>query len=157
KVVQIMRLAIHVERGGLRISTEAYSAVLMRNPGEGDSLADEQVSRKQALVTLMSVSTARALAFHKILQPRNEELVALLVVGPIGQHDNAVAIDADAVVRVRQVFGSEPEIKRMAGHHFESEARRDRGRAAAQGIGVELAHERNMAHRVGELLRAEVE
>src|SRR6516225_8225744 len=47
QVIELVRLAVRIERRSLRIAAEPDRAVLMRYTREGDSIADEQVSRDQ--------------------------------------------------------------------------------------------------------------
>ena len=61
----------------------------------------------------------------RLLQLRNQALVAFVVVGLVAENDVAVAIESDAILRVWQVFRGEPEIQRMVGHQIESPPRRD--------------------------------
>ena len=52
-----------------------------------------------------------------------QPLVRLLVVRRVAEHDLAVAVERDAVVRVGQVLGRQPEVERVLGHQVERQAR----------------------------------
>ena len=79
------------------------------------------------------------------------------VVRLVLQDDLAVAIDRDAIVRVGQIFGREPEIERMFAHQIECPFRRDFWRAGFERVAVELADKRDVAHGKFPFRRAEVE
>src|SRR5262245_49730363 len=46
EVVQVVRLAVHVQRRGLRVTSEADRAVLVRDSGKRDALAKIEAARK---------------------------------------------------------------------------------------------------------------
>jgi hypothetical protein len=52
EVVDLVRLAVAVEHGGLRVVAEADCSVLVGNAGQRDSLTNVEVSREQAVMTL---------------------------------------------------------------------------------------------------------
>ena len=135
---------------------EANRAVLVCDAGERNALTHIQVAAKESLVAVVTVNRAVGL-FHYLLQLRLQTLVRFQIVGRITQNNFSVAIDADAVVRVRQIFRSQPEIERVLGHQFQGEIRRDGRGTGPQGNCVELAHERYVAHRVRKVVRTEVE
>jgi hypothetical protein len=66
-------------------------------------------------------------------------------------------IERHPVVRIRQILRRQPEVHRVLGHQVERPPGRDRGCPAPQGVGVELADERDVPHRVLPLRRPEVE
>ena len=102
EVVDVVRLAVDVERRGLRIVAEANRAVLMRDAGERDALADEEVAREQALVALVAVDRRTCVCcFIRSLSFAMQPLVAFLVVRLVAEDDVAVAVERDAVVRDR--------------------------------------------------------
>mgnify|MGYP003694379707 CR=1 FL=1 len=55
KIIQIVRFAVHIERARFGIAAEAHRADLMRNAGQRDSLADEQIAREEAFVAVVAV------------------------------------------------------------------------------------------------------
>ena len=63
-----MGSAVDIQRGSFRIVTESDCAVLMRDARERDSLADEKISREQALMTAVAVDPTRALALQELLK-----------------------------------------------------------------------------------------
>ena len=83
--------------------------------------------------------------------------MTLFIVGPVAQNDTAVCVECNAVLRIGQVLRREPKIERVASHHIESPARRERRSTALQCLAVELADKRNMAHRVIPACGAEIE
>src|SRR6266516_6706964 len=105
KVVDVVGLAVNVESRGLGIPPEAYRAVLMRHAGERDARRDVGVQGNQVVV-------AADLLEHA-LELRDEALVPLLVVRRVGEGDPPIAIDGDAVVRVGQILGGEPDGERV--------------------------------------------
>ena len=86
EVVDIVRLAVHVERGGLRVVAEADRAVLVRHAGQRNALADEQVARGTRCSWHVDVHRARA-ALHSF--SRDQPLVAFVVVRRVAQDDAA--------------------------------------------------------------------
>src|SRR3989442_1706485 len=123
-----------VRPGRLRIPTEPDRAVLVRHPRQRDALAEVEVAREEALVALVPVDRALRLRLHQALELGGETSVALLVVGPIREHDVALTVEGHAVVRIGQVLGGEPEVERVPGHEIEGEARRDGGRAPPERV-----------------------
>ena len=71
EVVHVVRLASRVERRRLRVAPEADRAVLVRDAGQRDALADEQAAREQALVALVTVHRADGLLLHAVLERRS--------------------------------------------------------------------------------------
>ncbi len=65
EVVELVRLAIAIERTRFRIVAESDGAVLMRNSGERNALAEKQIPCEQAFVALMSVNRAFGLLLHE--------------------------------------------------------------------------------------------
>ena len=63
------------------------------------------------------------------------------VVRLVLQDDLAVAIDRNPIVRVGQIFGSEPEIERMFAHQIECPFRRHFRRAGFERVAVELCRQ----------------
>ena len=78
------------------------------------------------------------------------------VVRLVLQDKLAVAIDRNPIVRVGQVFRSEPEIERMLAHQIECPFRRDFRCARFERVTVEFADKRDMAHREFPFRRAEI-
>ena len=106
-----MGSAVDIQRGSFRIVTKSDCAVLMRDARERNSLPDEKISREQALMTGVAVDSTRALALQELLKFCGQQLVAFDVVRLVGKYDVAVAIECHSVVRIRQIFGSQPEVK----------------------------------------------
>ena len=147
-----MRLAIAIECGGLGIVPETDGAVLVRYARERDSLTQEDLPREERDQVFLAAD-----GVEDFLELRDETFVALVIVGCVREPDGAVAVHRHAIVRVRQVFRGEPEIERVLRHQLERHPRDERGRAGRQHVTVGLSHEGDVPHRVGPLLRAEVE
>src|ERR1051325_7992588 len=88
------------------------------------------------------------LLLHELFQLRDEPLMAFLVIGLVTQHDLPAAIQRDAVFWVVQIFGCQPEVERVIGHQIQGESRRYRWRSRAESDAIQLANERNVAHRM---------
>ena len=58
EIVEIVGFAVNVERAGFRIVAEAHRADLMRDTGEGNPLADEQIAREQTFMAVVAVDFA---------------------------------------------------------------------------------------------------
>src|SRR2546428_7539349 len=116
EIVQIVSLAIAVERGGARIVAEADGSVLVRDARERDALADVEAAREEALVALLAVQRASPLRLHGGLETRDELPVGFLAVRPVVEDDASLGIQSDAIFRVRQVLGGEPENEGVARH-----------------------------------------
>jgi len=112
EILHFVRAAVHVERAGFRIETKTHGAILVRDTGKRDALADEEIPREEALVAVVAVMRARGLRLHEVLEPFDEALVAGFVVRLVGERDIAVAVERDAILRVGKVFGGEPEVER---------------------------------------------
>ncbi|MCG3163383.1 MAG: hypothetical protein JMDDDDMK_04780 [Acidobacteria bacterium] len=152
-----MRLAVHVERRCFRIVTKTDCAVLVRDSGERNALAQIEASREKPLMAFVPVNVAFRLLFHQLLQLRLQPLVRFQIVGRVREDNVALTVDGDAIVRIGQVFGSQPEIERMPGHQIQREAGGDGRRARRERHAVELADERDVAHREFPILRSEIE
>src|SRR5262249_61021114 len=50
EIVDLVSPAVHVQRGGLRVTPEADGSVLVRDAGQRDALTEEKVPREQALM-----------------------------------------------------------------------------------------------------------
>ena len=105
----------------------------------------------------MAMHAALPLLLHQALQRGDQAIMALLVVRLVGEDDRAVAIERHPVVRIRQILRGQPKVQRVLGHHVEREPRSNRGSARLERYAVELAHERDVSHRMGPILRPEVE
>ena len=119
-----MRLAVNVQRGSLGIDTKANGAILVSDSCKWDTVSEEQVSRKQSLVAIMSVNVTLGLLAHQLFQLRAQTRMRLLVVRGVLQDDPAIAIESHAIVGVWQIFRRQPETQCMFGHEVESPARR---------------------------------
>src|SRR5215469_13237407 len=124
----------------------------MRYAGQRNSLAEVQTPRKQALMAFVPVNRTIAL-LHGPFEMCLELIVRFEIVRRVRKHNFPIPVDRHAIVRVRQVLGSEPEIERMLSHQLKREPRRNGGRAGAQHYVFELSHERNWSHRILEVSR----
>src|SRR5262245_46263456 len=157
EVVELVRLAVRVQRGCLRVVPEPNRAVLVRNAGQRDALAEIETPREQAFVALVAVHATLGLLLHQALESVDQPPVPLFVVRAVRENDVALWVKRDAIVRIGQILGGEPEVERVSGHELECPARRDRRRAGPERVPVELADERDVTHRELPLLRPEVE
>ena len=80
QIVDLVRLAVDIQSRGFRVVPEANGPVLMRDAGQGNAVADEQIAREEPLVALVAVNWARGLLLHQLLQLAVQPLVALFVV-----------------------------------------------------------------------------
>ena len=106
-----MRFTVAIKRAGLGIVAETDRAVLMRDTGERDALAEEQVSGEKALVAFVPVDRALRLLLHQALKLFDQAFVSFFVVRLVLQNDLAIAIDRDPVVRIGQIFRSKPKVE----------------------------------------------
>src|ERR1700694_5463096 len=67
-VIELVRLAVHIESRTFRIAPEPDRAVLVGHACQRNPLAGENVARKKALVAVVSVDAAAALLIEKFLQ-----------------------------------------------------------------------------------------
>lgn len=58
KVVEVVRLAVHVERGSFGIVPEADGAVLVRDSGQWDTLSNVKIAAEEAFVAVVSMHRA---------------------------------------------------------------------------------------------------
>src|SRR5215813_9074748 len=93
KIVHIVGPAVWVQRRCLWIAPEADGPVLVRDSGERNAVADEEISGEQSLMTIVTVLGALRLLPHQLSQLFAEPLVALFVVRTVAQHDLAVAVE----------------------------------------------------------------
>src|SRR6185503_11083437 len=149
--------AHRIKRRCSSIGAEANRPVLMGDARQWNALADEQTASEHPLVTRMSMLRAVRLLLHEVFELLDQPFVAFLVVWRIAQLYVSFAIEGDAVLWIGQVFRREPEVERVFRHQVERESGRERWRSRRQGHGVELAHERDVAHGKFEIVRAEVE
>src|SRR5439155_25135210 len=94
-----MRFAIAIERARLGIISEAHRAVLVRDTGERDALAEEQIAGEEALVALVAVDRALGLLLHQALKTFDQAFVSFFVVRLVLLDYRAIAIHRDPVVR----------------------------------------------------------
>ncbi len=95
KVIQLVGLAINIERRTFRVGSEADGSVLVRHTGERDALAEEKVAGKQPHMTFMPMGRAFGLLFHEVLKFCNQSVVPFFVVGLISEHKVTLAVDRD--------------------------------------------------------------
>jgi hypothetical protein len=69
EVVHVVRLTVSVESRGLGIDPEADGAVLVRNPGQWNALADEQVASEQPDMAFMPVDRTFRLLLPTLSNP----------------------------------------------------------------------------------------
>src|SRR5262249_14431761 len=93
EVVQLVRLAVHVECGRRGIVAEPDRAVLVRHAGERDALAQVEAPREQAFMTFMAMHAASGLLLHELFQLLDEASMSFLVVRAVVQHDTTLAIE----------------------------------------------------------------
>src|SRR5213592_4180943 len=148
EIVQLVRLAVAIERRRLRIVAEADRAVLVRHAGERHPLPDEEVARDQVMLAPQRI--------HQALELRDQALVAFLVVRLVVQHDLLILRNRDPVVGVGQIFRSEPKVERVFRDQVERHSRHDRGGAGRQDVGIELPDEGDVPHRVLPFVGCEV-
>src|SRR5581483_7017052 len=108
QIVHFVSFAVDIQGRGLRIVAETNSSILMSHAGQRNAVAHEQIARKKSLMTLVSMNGASALLLHQLLEFAVQPLVSFLVVGRIAENDVAVSIQGDAVIGIRQIFGSQP-------------------------------------------------
>ena len=152
-----MGLAIHIERGSLWVSAEPDRPVLMRHSRKRDSLADKQIPGEQALMTLVSMNGASGLLLQQRLDVIDQAPVPLFVVRFVAENDIPLAIQADAIIGVRQILGGKPKIDGVGSHQIERPTRRNGGGPCSKGFSVQFANEGDMAHRVWPLFGPEIE
>src|SRR2546422_2810040 len=103
QVVEIVCLAISIERRSPGIVPEANGAVLMGYAGKRNFLSHVQISCEQTLVALVTMHRAIGL-LHRLLEFGLEPIVRLKVIRRVRQNDLAVAIHRNAIVRVGKIF-----------------------------------------------------
>src|SRR3989475_11725156 len=157
EVVHFVGLAVRVQRRGLRVAPEADRSVLVSDARQWNALAEIKAPREQAFMALVAMDPALGLLLHQILELLGQASVPLLVVRLVAEDDVAGPVEGDAVVRVGEILGGEPEGQRVLCHELERPARRDRRRAGLERVPVELPAKGDVAHRELPLLRAEVE
>src|SRR5215470_2035021 len=108
KIVHLVGPAIWVQRRCLWIAPEADGPVLVRDSGQWNAVADEEISREQSLMAIVTVLGALRLLPHQLSQLLAEQFVSLFVVRTIVQHNLAVAVECDPVIGVRKIFGRQP-------------------------------------------------
>ena len=152
-----MGLAVDIKGGCGRIVAEPNRPVLVRHARQRNALAQEQTAGQESLVALVTVHAAPRLLLHQAFELLDEAPMAFLVIGPIGEHDVAVPVQAHSVLRVGQIFRGEPEVEGMPAHEVERPAGSDGRGTSLEGLSVELAHEGDVAQRVLPVVGAEVE
>src|SRR5271165_1077238 len=76
EIVELVGLAVNVERGSPRIAAEPNRPVLMRHAGQRNAIANEQVASEQPPMTLRPVNLACGLPLHQLFQFRVQALMA---------------------------------------------------------------------------------
>src|SRR5262249_33578609 len=99
-------------------------------------------------MAVVSMNRTLGLLLHEFFELCDEPLMPLLVIGLVAEHDVATAIQRDAVLGVGQVFGCQPEVERVICHQIQGESRRYSWRSRAESDAIQLANERNVAHRM---------
>src|SRR6476619_6711921 len=127
-----MSLAVNIQGGGLRMTAEADGAVLVRNAGQRDPIADECIQRDQMIIA--------AGIPDKFLELCNKTLVTFTIVRRIREYDVAVTVERDSILRIRQVFRSQPEVKGVFRHDLERQSGNDLRCARGKHIRVEYIH-----------------
>ena len=108
-------------------------------------------------MALVTVHAAPRLLLHQALELLDEAPMAFLVIGPVGEDDVAVPVQAHSVLRVGQIFRGEPEVERVPAHEVERPAGGDGRGPGLEGLSVELAHEGDVAQGVLPVVGAEIE
>jgi hypothetical protein len=104
KIVEVVRLAIFVEGGGLGIAAETDGAVLVGDAGERNAFPDKQAACEQPLMAFMPVNRALGLCLHQFFEFGDQPLVAFLIIRLVGKGDASVPVHGDAIVRVRRML-----------------------------------------------------
>src|SRR5438067_920799 len=104
EVVDLVRLAVHVECGGAAIRAEADGAVLVRHAGERNALPNVQIAREQPLVAAAPVDGAFALLAHELLELLDRPLWPFLFVRLVLRTVAAFAMDREGIFRLGKVF-----------------------------------------------------
>ena len=64
EIIQLVRLAVAIERARLRVVAEPDGAVLVRHTSERDALAEIQIAREEALMAFVAVHGTLCLLLH---------------------------------------------------------------------------------------------
>ena len=64
EIIQLVRFAVAIERARLRVVAETDRAILVRDAGERDALAEIQIAREEALVAFVAVHGTLGLLLH---------------------------------------------------------------------------------------------
>src|SRR5579885_1786476 len=80
QVVHLVRFAVAVERGAIRIIAEPDRPILVRHARQRNPLPYIQAAAEQALVAFVAVNRAGGLLFHELFQFGGETLVAFFIV-----------------------------------------------------------------------------
>ena len=147
-----MRLAVDIQGRRLRIFPEAAGSGLVRYPGHRDVVLHVHIAWDQ-VVGMHAQVIEHGLEFVVQL------LLGYVVIGRVAQGDLPLLIDTDTVVRVRQVFGGEPEVDGVKSdivqRKHRCQFRLDGLFAFVHGC-LGLADHLDVAHRVLESLHAKV-
>ncbi len=108
-----MGLAVDVERGGLRVGPETDGAGLVRGRADRHPLVQVEAVREQVVRMHAELAQHAAQLVRKPVQSLD---VVLLVQCEV---DVAVAVERDAVARLREVLAAQPEVDRVVGEHLE--------------------------------------
>src|SRR5271165_7625510 len=157
KIVDLVRLAIRVQRRRPGVATEPNRAVLVSHAGKRNSITDEQIPREKPFMTLVAVNAAFGLLLHEFFELGKQTAVRLFVVRCVLQNDFPVAVNGDAIVWVRQIFRGDPEAEGMLGHEVQSPTWSNGWSPGGERRSVELGDKGDVAHRMVPLLRAKIE
>src|SRR6516165_3055583 len=101
EVIEIVRLAVHIERRSLGIAAKSNRAILMGDACKWNALTYEHAACKKPRVAIVSVVRTLRLLLQYPFELGDQPLVAFFIIGLIGKSDTAVAVDGNLVVWVR--------------------------------------------------------
>src|SRR5262249_23407453 len=120
QVVQLVCLAVYVQYRGLWVAAEAAGARLMRAARYRNVDLHVDVARDETVRVHAEMAQHR---LELVIKP----LLRDLVVRRVAQRHIAGLVDGDAIFRIGQVLGGEPEIHRVTGKLAEQTERHQRG------------------------------
>ncbi|CAG6390601.1 hypothetical protein SCOCK_10070 [Actinacidiphila cocklensis] len=154
EVVQVVRLAVDVQRrcGGVR--AEPDGAGLVGGGPDGHPLVQVDAVRQQPVLVHSQVPEHLLQLVPETLEARD---VVLLVQSQV---DAAVLVEGDAAVGQRQILPAQPEVHRVVGEDLERHVGRDHAgparRLAVDLVGVRLAEHLDAAERVVPVVGAQI-
>ena len=149
EVVEVVRLAVDVERRGRRIgrrSAPCRTGARRRRAG----------SAGRGSTSSGSPSAWQPSWPSRPFSLRQQPPVRLGVVVVLARWMRPAAVDRHPVVRVRQVLGRQPEVDRVPRHVVQREPRGEPRRAGAQDVPVALAEHLDVPEREVEVVGAPV-